>query len=95
MLDQRIEYSEERGTWNLFVNNEWYYEGTYEQCSDMMFNNAADEYEDDYVPDDYDEEYEDYSDDYGYESNAPCDTYGPAACSSSCPNYAKCQGWEK
>ena len=28
-------------------------------------------------------------------SNAPCDTYGPAACSSSCGNYAKCMGWVK
>ena len=34
-------------------------------------------------------------DDWGWESNMPCDTYGPAACSSSCANYARCQGWEK
>lgn len=33
--------------------------------------------------------------DDGYESNMPCDTYGPAACNSSCANYARCQGWEK
>ena len=30
--------------------------------------------------------------DYGYEMNMPCDTYGPCACSSSCPNYIQCQG---
>lgn len=28
----------------------------------------------------------------GYDSNMPCDTYGPCACSSSCPNYIQCQG---
>ena len=42
MLDQEVIYSESRGTWNLFVNGEWYYEGIFEECSDMMFNNAAD-----------------------------------------------------
>lgn len=45
MLDQELIYSEERGTWNLFVNGEWYFEGTYEQCEEMMFNNACDYYE--------------------------------------------------
>lgn len=53
MLEQHIEYSEERGTWNLFVNGEWYLEGTYEQCEDAMFNNACD-----------DDEYEEYEEDY-------------------------------
>lgn len=42
MLDQELIYSKERGTWNLIVNGEWYYEGTYEECSEMMFNNACD-----------------------------------------------------
>lgn len=56
MLDQRLVYSEERGTWNLFVNGEWYLEGTYEQCETAMFNNACDEYEDDYYEEDYYEE---------------------------------------
>ena len=46
MLSQELIYSEERGTWNLFVNNEWYWEGTYEQCVDMMNNNAAEEFDD-------------------------------------------------
>lgn len=48
MLDQTMEYSEERGTWNLFVNGEWYLEGTYEQCEEAMFNNAV--YDDDCCP---------------------------------------------
>ena len=41
---------------------------------------------------DFEEEYEDYYDDTG---NMPCDTYGPAACSPSCSNYPRCQGWVK
>lgn len=48
MLNQTMEFSEDRGTWNLFVNGEWYFEGSFEQCSDMMANNAADYYEDEY-----------------------------------------------
>ena len=91
MLNQEIVFSEERQTWNLFVNGEWYYEGTYEQVEEAMMNNAICDAEEEYSEDEYEEEY----DDYGYEYNMPCDTYGPAACSSSCPNYAKCQGWEK
>ena len=43
MLEQYMEYSESRGTWNLFVNGEWYLEGTYEQCENAMFNNACEE----------------------------------------------------
>ena len=45
MITQTIVYSEERGTWNLFVDNEWYFEGTYEQCEEMMFNNSCDYYD--------------------------------------------------
>lgn len=45
-MEQDIYYSEERGTWNLIVNGEWYCEGTYEQCDDMMRRNAASEGED-------------------------------------------------
>lgn len=33
--------------------------------------------------------YEEVPDDYS--ENMPCDTYGISACSSSCPNYQKCQ----
>ena len=36
MLNQELIYSEERGTWNLFVNGEWYFEGTYEQCEEVI-----------------------------------------------------------
>lgn len=31
-------YSESRGTWNLFNEAEWYFEGTFEQCCEMMEN---------------------------------------------------------
>ncbi len=33
--DVTIEYSEKRGTWNVFVDNEWYYEGDYESCCEV------------------------------------------------------------
>ncbi len=33
-----MEYSESRGTWNVIADNEWYYEGTYEQCCDVVNN---------------------------------------------------------
>lgn len=45
-MSQTMVYSEERGTWNLIVNGEWYMEGTYEQCSDAMFTNDCGFYED-------------------------------------------------
>lgn len=51
MLNQELIYNEERGTWNLFVNGEWYAEGTYEQMDEMMFNNASDYYDDEYEED--------------------------------------------
>ena len=44
-MQQEMIYSESRGTWNLFVNGEWYFEGDYEQCEEMMFNNACDDAE--------------------------------------------------
>lgn len=53
MLNQELVYNEERGTWNLFVNGEWYAEGTYEQMDEMMFNNASDYYGDDEYEEDY------------------------------------------
>lgn len=32
-----MEYSEERGTWNIFVDNEWYFEtDNYEQAEKMF-----------------------------------------------------------
>lgn len=54
MLNQSIQYSKARGTYNLIVNNEWYYEGTYEECAEMMLNNDIDYYEQDF----YEEEEE-------------------------------------
>ena len=39
-----IFYSEERGTWNLFIDGEWIFEGEYEQCENMYFNSM--EYDD-------------------------------------------------
>lgn len=44
-MNQQLIYSEERGTWNLFVDGEWYYEGDYETASEMMLNNAVDYYD--------------------------------------------------
>ncbi len=57
MDDVRMEYSQLRGTWNVFVNGEWYFEGDYEQaCS------VADSF---YFPDD-DEYYGDNGDENYY-----------------------------
>lgn len=38
-----IYYSDERGTWNLVINGEWIYEGSYEDCERMYFNSMEDE----------------------------------------------------
>ena len=37
-MNLTMEYSEERGTWNIFdtETHEWIYEGTYEQCDNIM-----------------------------------------------------------
>lgn len=32
MDDVRMEYSVERGTWNVMVNAEWYYEGYFDHA---------------------------------------------------------------
>ena len=34
----------------------------------------------------------DYVDFEEYMANMPCDDYGPAACSISCPKYFECMG---
>lgn len=41
-------YSEERGTWNVFVNNEWYYEDARYDRAEAIFNSFfwRDEYDD-------------------------------------------------
>ena len=36
--DVTMEYSEVRGTWNVIADHEWYFEGTYEQCCDVVNN---------------------------------------------------------
>lgn len=36
---QEMQYSKSRGTWNLFVNGEWYMEGTYEEVNDAFMRN--------------------------------------------------------
>ena len=68
--------------------------GVYLECvSDIrrqaMIAARDDMYYDPWEDEDYEEE-----DDYGegdYSGNMPCDTYGPLACSSSCPQYYQCQ----
>ena len=62
MDDVNMIYSEERETYNVFVNGEWYYEGNYEQCCDVAdsFYYADDEYYGDNGDEGYrpEEEYE-------------------------------------
>lgn len=41
--DVRMEYSEERGTWNVIVNGEWYFEGNYEQAERVFWTFFFDE----------------------------------------------------
>lgn len=36
--DITMVHSEGRGTWNVIVDGEWYFEGTYEQCCEVMDN---------------------------------------------------------
>ena len=44
-MEQSIVYSQERGTYNLIVDGEWYAEGTYEQMETMYDNNRMCEIE--------------------------------------------------
>lgn len=37
-----IIFDEERGTYNLFINGEWIWEGTYEQCENMYYISMED-----------------------------------------------------
>lgn len=55
-MQQQMEYSEERGTWNLFVDGEWYAEGTYDLIEGMYENNRMCELEQ------YDEQYDEHYD---------------------------------
>lgn len=47
---------------------------------ETMFDNGLALNEDEYI--DFEE----------YMANMPCDDYGPAACSSSCPQWINCMG---
>lgn len=48
MLEQEMIYSEDRGTWNLIVNGEWFMEGDYETIMNAMITNADDVMDGDY-----------------------------------------------
>lgn len=37
-----IVYDEYTGKWNLYVDGEWIWEGTYEQCEKMYYNSIED-----------------------------------------------------
>lgn len=61
MDDVRLEYSQLRGTWNVFVNGEWYYEGNYEDANEVYSSFFWDD-DDEYYGDDGDAGI----DEYGY-----------------------------
>lgn len=61
MDDIRIVCSEERGTWNVIVNGEWYFEGTYEQCCDVADTYYAPS-DKEYYGDDGDADYKPWED---------------------------------
>lgn len=50
MNNVTMEYSESRGTWNVFCGAEWYFEGTLEQA-EQIFNSFF--WNDDEVTSDY------------------------------------------
>lgn len=37
MHDVTMVYSEERGTWNVIADGEWYFEGNYEQAERIFW----------------------------------------------------------
>lgn len=47
MANVNMIYSEERGTWNVFVDGEWYFEGTYEEAVNVFMNCVCEECEED------------------------------------------------
>lgn len=48
MHDVTMEYSEERGTWNVFCDYEWIFEGTYEQAEKCFWTYFFDDEDNDY-----------------------------------------------
>lgn len=56
MNDVTMEFSEARGTWSVFVNGEWYFEGDFERCCDIVNSfNCPEEPEPEYDEVDYPE----------------------------------------
>lgn len=83
MANVEMIFSNERQTWNVFVDGEWYFESAdYEQADDCRLRLLC--------PDE-EEEVEDYEE---ITQNMPCDISGLCG-GSSCPNYPRCQGWVK
>ena len=58
-------YNKERGTWNVFHNGEWYYEGDYENANNVASSFFFDE-DDDCYGDDGDADYRP-EEEYDYE----------------------------
>lgn len=54
MANVNMIYSEERKTWNVFVDGEWYYEGTYEEADKVYMNCVCPEEDDEYYEDEPD-----------------------------------------
>lgn len=89
--------AEDIKVWNDVVNNA---STDNPLCRDCIFRNSPKdcmncegrEYVGDVFGIEEDDEWDTYDTPEDFE-NAPCDTYGPAACSSSCSNYARCMGW--
>lgn len=63
-MDVSIEYSESRGTWNVFANGEWYYESANYEQAENVFNSFF-WVEEDEPDESYDEPYE--YEEYEYE----------------------------
>ena len=79
MANYTMEYSKERGTWNIFNGFEWYAEGTYDQMCAMM--DICTEYDDDEIIElgDYDDYPEDeYEEEEEYTPSSTRGDYGPS-----------------
>ena len=75
-MDARMEYDEIRGTWNVYIGAEWYYESKdYEQANEVLLRCNCDD-DDDYYGDDGDT----WEDDWYYTPSSTRGDYSP-----SCP----------
>ena len=62
-----IEYDKDNNTYDLFVDHEWIWEGTYEECRQMYSNYLNSEIEEYEEYSDYEDElYEEYEEYLGY-----------------------------